>query len=130
MEVLATHSYLPLILGVTIKDSAGRVFDSADTMAVDWNLSDPSLADLAIPTGVLSHAVPMSGYSRPGLPYQVLEVKSLTGGIDVTATLVGSGGPLLNAASDTVLLQLVEDAVVEPDNLDLFQCSITLLPQG
>ena len=71
-----------------------------------------------------------SGYSRPGLPYQVLEVKSLTGGIDVTATLVGSGGPLLNAASDTVLLQLVEDSVVEPDNLDLFQCSITLLPQG
>ena len=61
----------------------------------------------------------------------MLEVKSLTGGIDVTATLVGSGGLLgLNAASDTVLLQLVEDAVVEPDNLDLFQCSITLPPQG
>ena len=51
----------------------------------------------------------------------MLEVKSLTGGIDVTATLVGSGGLLgLNAASDTVLLQLVEDAVVEPDNMDLF----------
>ena len=85
---------------------------------MDWKLSDPSVADLSNPTGVLSHAVPMSGYSGPGLPYQVLEVKSLTGGIDVTATLVRSCG--LNAASDTVLLQLVENAVVEADNMDLF----------
>ena len=56
----------------------------------------------------------MSGYARPGFPYQVLEVKSVTRPLDVTATLVGSGGLLgINPASDTVLLQLVEDAKVQ-----------------
>ena len=83
-------------------------------MSIDWKLSSPTLADLANPTGVLSHPVAMSGYARPGFPYQVLEVKSVTRPLDVTATLVGSGGLLgINPASDTVLLQLVEDAKVQ-----------------
>ena len=44
----------------------------------------------------------------------MLEVKSVTRPLDVTPTLVESDGLLgINLASDTVLLQLVEDAKVQ-----------------
>ena len=56
----------------------------------------------------------MSGYVRPGLPYQVLEVKSATRPLDVTPTLVESDGlRRINLASDTMSAQLVEDAKVQ-----------------
>ena len=61
-----------------------------------------------------AHPVTMSNYVRPGLPYQVLEVKSVTGPLDVTPTLVEGDGLLgINLASDTMPAQLVEDAKVQ-----------------
>ena len=71
---VATHSYLPLVIGVTLKDAAGRVFDAADTVAVDWKLSDTPLAGLAAPNGVVSQPVKREDYLEPGKPHQVLEV--------------------------------------------------------
>ena len=47
-------SYRDLDIQVTVKDSQGRIFDSIDTLPVDWKLSDNSLAALAQPKGVLS----------------------------------------------------------------------------
>ena len=80
-----------------------------------------SSATLSYPRGILSgylrcpaHPVTMSNYVRPGLPYQVLEVKSVTGPLDVTPTLVEGDGLLgINLASDTMPAQLVEDAKVQ-----------------
>ena len=54
----------------------------------------------------------MSKYVRP--PRPGLEVKSVTGPLDVTQTLVESGGLLgINLACDTMPAQLVEDAKVK-----------------
>ena len=39
---------------VWVKDSQGRTFDSLDTVAVDWRVSDTSLGTLAQPSGVLA----------------------------------------------------------------------------
>ncbi len=49
--------YRDLDILVVVKDSQGRIFESMDTVPVDWTLSDTSLASLAQPKGVLSQVV-------------------------------------------------------------------------
>lgn len=77
-----------------------------------------SSVTLSYPRGILSGypCCPSTTckYVRPDLPYQVLEVKSVTRPLDVTPTLVESDGLLgINLACDTMLLRLVGDAKVQ-----------------
>ena len=67
MGQVAIHSYLQLVIGVPLKDAAGRVFDAADTVAVDWKLSDTPLAGLAAPNGVVSQPVKREDYLETAL---------------------------------------------------------------
>jgi hypothetical protein len=50
-------SFRNLDILVVVKDREGRIFDSIDTVPVDWKISDTSLGSLAQPKGVLSQVL-------------------------------------------------------------------------
>jgi len=117
----AAQAYLDLKILVTIKDAADRVIDSVSSVPVSWTVSEPSLGSVSSPDRLLSQSVEKEEL-EPGNPYQVLVVTSKTGKVDITATIARDGG-LLGAGthSDTAKIELVNDVIVDPVTVELFE---------
>jgi len=118
----AAQAYLDLQIFVTVKDAANRVIDSVSSVPVDWTVSNPSLGSVSSPDRLLSSTVSKEEIGEPGQPFQMLLVTGQTGEIDITATIARDGG-LLGAGthSDTAKIELVNDAIIDPVALELFE---------
>ena len=69
----AAHSYLPLTIGVTIKDASNRVIDSVENVPVSWDLSSSDIGTLEKQEGLIVGAVTRDGVLQPGGAHQVLQ---------------------------------------------------------
>ena len=118
----AAQAYLDLQILVTIKDSSDRVIDSVSSVPVTWSVSSPHLGSVSASDRVLVSPQDKETVSDPGSPFQTFLVTGKTGEVDITATIARDGG-LLGASSnsDTANIDLVEDVIIEPASLDLFE---------
>ena len=87
---------------------------------IDWKLSDPALGKLASKQTLTR---PKQAASAPGHAYQTIQTQKRTGHLDVTASLPKTGFLSSSAASSTLLLDLVEDASVDPAKIKMFHHS-------
>ena len=67
----AAHSYLPLIIGVTITDASNRVIDSVENVQVSWDLSSSVIGTLEKKEGLFVGADTRDGVLQPGGAHQV-----------------------------------------------------------
>ena len=59
---LAAQSYLDLNLVAIVKDESGRKLDNFSSLAIDWTLSKPDLAQLSSPNSILLETKDAGGY--------------------------------------------------------------------
>ena len=90
------------------------------SIELDWKLSDPALGKLASKQTLTR---PKQAASAPGHAYQTIQTQKRTGHLDVTASLPKTGFLSSSAASSTLLLDLVEDASVDPAKIKMFHHS-------
>ena len=110
---LAAQAYLDLNILVTFKDESERVIDSISGIKVTWDVSDQNLGHVKMSDTVIQ---------AENSAHQILKVLGKTGNIDITASIERKGGLLGSSShSDTTKLVLVEDAVVQPASLNLFE---------
>ena len=110
---LAAQAYLDLKILVTLKDESDRVIDSVAGVKVNWDISDQKLGQVKIPDTVMQDEVSA---------YQILKVVGKTGNVDITASIARNGGLLGSSSnSDVAKIVLVDDAILQPASLSLFE---------
>jgi len=118
----AAQAYLDQKILVIIKDSSNRVIDSVSSVHVTWTVSSPNLGSVSEPGTLITDPEYIEEVAMVGPVYQKLVVMGLTGEVDITATIARDGGLLGSGShSDTAMLDLVEDAVINPVAMDLFE---------
>ena len=125
---IAVQCYEDLPVRVLVFDKEGRRFDNISTLNIGWKVSDDALGTLSSEKGVIfagENEKNYLGYKVANAEYahQVLHTKGKAGNLDISATLQKSGSwttGFSSALTDTLTLNLVEDAQVYPNKLTIF----------
>ncbi|XP_055899109.1 nuclear pore membrane glycoprotein 210-like [Biomphalaria glabrata] len=125
------HYAKDLELLVVVTDSSGRRFDNFSSLAIEWSVSAPNLADLLYTKDLKSQLdVHSSGKKTLNL-YQTVKPHRKTGNIIITASIdwykvsasKAFGKPLERitpAIKKSLELMLVEEAVLSPASVSVF----------
>ncbi|KAL1439439.1 hypothetical protein MTO96_010253 [Rhipicephalus appendiculatus] len=110
----------PLEVELVVRDAEGQQLANTSSLDVLWELSDPTLAELANDWDVVSHVDSSAGYCHIVRDFQVLQTQGKTGLLTVTATVLGFSAKVLQQAdlhqykvqtlSGSLQLELVEAA--------------------
>ncbi|XP_053384665.1 nuclear pore membrane glycoprotein 210-like [Mercenaria mercenaria] len=129
-QQIPVHCQRDLDLGVSVTDKNGRKFDNISSLEFDWSMSDGSLASLA---DELQTDIKVTPSGRKIIHnYMMLQPTGIPGHLIVTVTVSKYKAAYLRLAqsnvpeylspkiSKSIDLRLVEEAVVSPDTLSVF----------
>nr|XP_037288915.1 nuclear pore membrane glycoprotein 210-like [Rhipicephalus microplus] len=88
----------PLEVELVVRDAEGQQLANTSSLDVLWELSDPTLAELANDWDVMSHVDGSAGYRHVVRDFQVLRMQGKTGLLTVTATVLGFNAKVLEQA--------------------------------
>ncbi|XP_074660511.1 nuclear pore membrane glycoprotein 210-like [Tubulanus polymorphus] len=125
---IPVHSHKDLDINVLVTDSNGRRFDNFSSLAIDWKLSDNSLAMLN-DEGMITE---LQKKSNNIVTYQNVLMRGKNGTVMITATIKRYRRDYFSsqyvrfpeiidpAISQSLVLMLVEDAVISPSSTHMF----------
>ncbi|XP_070200007.1 nuclear pore membrane glycoprotein 210-like [Littorina saxatilis] len=129
---MPVHCKKDLRLQVALTDSSGNRFDNFSSLALDWSVSDTTLATVVHPEFLRSDILTSDEGLLTIRSYQTMKPYGRTGTVVVTATISSYKQKYFRAAgvrlqerispkiSKSVELLLVEEAVISPDTFSIF----------
>ncbi len=115
--------YEDLKINVSVFDSMGRKMDNYSSSDISWSNSDEAISELKQEKGVIFDENASNLFYKPisgAQGHQILLTKDLPGSLEITGTLKKSSYLMGRSTSDTIELQLVNDAEISPVKVGLF----------
>ncbi|XP_021353376.1 nuclear pore membrane glycoprotein 210-like isoform X2 [Mizuhopecten yessoensis] len=131
-QSVPVHCSRDLDILVTVTDSAGNKFDNISSLEFEWTHTDHSLGSLALESGLMSEVATSSEGVTTVKNFQTLNPAGRPGYVTITATVnrysdkhLKEAGSRINAPisppiSKSLQLKLVEEAIVSPDMISVF----------
>ncbi|KAK4314544.1 hypothetical protein Pmani_014165 [Petrolisthes manimaculis] len=120
------HCYKPLNIELVVMDTENRRFDNITSLDVTWSISDSTLITTTQQQQQqhsLTHLASIHGFTLPVHTYQEMQPVGEMGEVTITATLTTTTAahqapPTL---TDSLLIRLVQDAVIRPASAVLYK---------